>query len=704
MTRAFLLIAALLIAAPAVAAPPIVKVSSPMLQMARPGAWVPVYVDVQASDPVHGTVTVRFAGGDDSDPARRPFDVARGGSRRIVVPKRVPAWGYNLEVEVRDGRGRALKSENLEVRGGAMSPEALRVLVVGEDPLGWPMLQTVTHGPVIGHPDTAQADFRPVLVENLLPPDLPTHWFGWSSVDILVWPRPDPAALTPEQQAALSGWVAAGGTAFIALADDYGRWTASPLGELAPVRSLGMIMSPSARDVLRTAAGSRGALPDTEPVPIVDIAPFAPTEALLADDSGKPLVLRAPVGGGQVVLTSFDPAAAELSGRVDRELLWRNLFGLWAPREQGADPDLSFEELAVERSNDERGFGLVRPPWPEVRACVLRPSTAAFADVLPRDLTAQLTDWVEPGQWWNQLRERLVHFEGAAPLTLGFIIGFGLLYLLFIGPLDYFVLRRVGRPMLTWISFPVLAIAFSVAAGVIVRQQKGGESEVRCYEVHDVVTQAGLERRTAWCSMWAGRRADVQLRPAQGVGFVVPALGSDYDSDSWYGGWSEAINGDDLVSRQAPGLVGLDFEASQWSASTFRGAWQQPTDQGARWHLTEGGLAVQSELDVDLEEAVIAFGRHWFHIGDLPAGATREAVQRDGRPDVLDEELETAWQLLADPVEDFGGHIHPGAPGRPVLLGFHRGAPGLSVDGLRAEQTSIALVRVPLTAIDGILP
>ena len=186
------LLFALLLALPASAAPPIVTISAPMLQMARPGAWVPVYVDIEASEPLQGSVTVRFAGGDDSDPARRAFDVARGGRRRIVVPKRVPAWGYNLEVEVRDGRGRPLKSESLEVRGGAMSPEALRVLVVGEDPLGWPTLQTVTHGPILGHPDTAQADFRPVLVENLLPSDLPTHWFGWSSVDLLVWPRPDP--------------------------------------------------------------------------------------------------------------------------------------------------------------------------------------------------------------------------------------------------------------------------------------------------------------------------------------------------------------------------------------------------------------------------------------------------------------------------------------------------------------------------------
>jgi hypothetical protein len=704
-TFAALLIGSLLLAVPAAAAPPIIKVSSPMLQMARPGAWVPVYVDVSSTEPFQGTVRVKFAGGDDGDPAHRVFDVSRGGSRRVVVPKRVPAWAYNLEVEVRDRRGRMLKEETLEVRGGAMSPEALRVLVVGEDPLGWPTLQTVTSGPIVGHRDVAQADFRPVLVENLLPPDLPTHWFGWSSVDVLVWSRPDPAALTPEQQAAFSGWIAAGGTAFVALADDHARWTGSPLGDLAPVRPLGMMMSSSARDVLRTLAGNRGALPDTEPVPIVDLAPFAPTETLLTDDSGKPLVLRAAVGGGQLVLTSFDPAAGELSGRVDRELLWRNLFGLWAPRESVADPDLSFEELADARGIEDRGPGLVSPPWPAVAECTAGPqigmNTADIAGLISPDLT----DWTEPGQWWNQLRERLVHFEGAAPLSLGFILVFGLLYLLFIGPLDYFVLRRVGRPMLTWITFPVLAIAFSVAAALIVRDQKGGESEVRCYELHDVVEQAGIERRTSWCSLWAGRKSDLAIRPARGVGFVVPAVGSDYDDDSWYGGWADAINGDDLVSRHAPGVVGLDFEAAQWSASTFRGAWQAPTDEGADWYRSDAGLAVRSRLSMDLEAAVIADGGQWYAVGDLPAGGLREAHARSAPPDLADDDLETAWSLLADAIEDFGGHIHPGAPGSAVLVGFHRtSTPGLRVDGFTADQSSVTLVRVPLTPLAEVTP
>ncbi len=686
--RACFVAAVLLLAAPAAAAPPIVRVSSPMLQMARPGAWIPVYVDIEASDAVEGSIQVRFAGGDDNAPAVRAFDVARGGKRRIVVPKRVPAWGYNLEVEVRDGRDRRLEEESIEVRAGAMSPEALRVLVVGDDPLGWPTLQTVTPAPVVGHPEPAQADFRPVLVQNLLPADLPTHWFGWSSVDVLVWPQPDPAALTPEQQAALSGWIAAGGTAVVALGDGHARWTASPLADLAPVRALGVIGSDSARDVLRTLAGSRGALPDSEPVPIVDIAPFPPVEVRLTDDAGKPLVLRSSVGAGQLVLLGFDPGAAELSGRVDRELLWRNLLGLWAPLESAGAPDLDFEDAPA--PIDDRGPGLIAPPTPAMARCVTQRHTVGIAG-------PSLTAWTEAGPWFGAVRDSLVSFEAAAPLGLGFIAVFGLLYLFAIGPLDYFVLRRIGRPMATWVTFPALAIGFSVAAGAVVRQSKGSDSELRCLEVHDVLSEAGVARRTSWCSLWTGRRADVQLRPSDGVGFVVPAAASDYD-DGWYGSAGEAVNGDDLVARQVPGRVGLDFSASQWAASTLRGAWEAPTQDRASWHTTQEGRAVQSHLGFDLEGAIVVDGDRFWAVGDLPAGAARPAIERPERPPFDVAELETAWALLADPVEDFGGHLHAGAPGRPLLLGFRRGEPGIALSGLRAEASSTALVRVPLSA------
>lgn len=680
----------LLLAAPASAAPPVIHIDAPLLQMARPGSWVPVFVDIKATDDVSGRIRVSFGGGDDSDPVTRTFDVSRGAERRIVIPKRVPQWAYELSVEVMTRRGRVLKKEDLEIRSGAMSPEALRVLVLGEDPLGWTTLSEVTGAPVPGHPDLAESGFRPVLVQNLLPADLPTHWFGWTSVDILVWSRPDPAALTPEQQDALRGWLAAGGNAFITLADSAPIWLASPLADLVPAAGGQLVQSVSARDVLRTVAGARGSLPDRAPLPLTALQPRGRTRIALADDAGTPLLLQAPVGTGQAVLSTFDPSAGELVGQLDRELFWRNLFGLWEPKK---DELSEFGEYAS--LPDDRGFGLVGPvaavPHTDCPAqgAVARAAAAAGLPVA----TGASAPFTEASGWWAATREALVAFEGAVPLSLTFILLFGALYLLAIGPLDFLVLRRLRKPMWTWISFPVMAVAFSVGASAVISAQKGGDSELHCLGLLDVFGDIGVERRTSWCALWSGGREDVRLRP-QGSGFVLPATPEDYGETAWYG-WS-AATWDDLALRQQPGVVDLSFEAAQWSASVVRSASMRRSGARATWYAADGGTAVHSELGVDLQDAWIVHGRSWYLLGSLPDGARRPATLRPSPGVLSSDENETAWALLRDAVDDPRGHLHVGSD-VPVLLGFTDIASTRpSLEGLAARDRGVALVRVPL--------
>ncbi len=681
---------ALLLPTLAAAAPPVIQVQAPLLQMARPGSWVPVFVAIKSTDDISGRIRVSFGGGDDSDPVTRDFAVSEGSDRRIVIPKRVPQWAYELSVEVTTRRGRLLKKEDIEIRSGAMSPEALRVVVLGEDPLGWTVLSEVTGAPVPGHPDHAESGFRPVLVQNLLPADLPTHWFGWTSVDILVWSRPDPAALTPEQQDALRGWLVAGGAAFITLADAAPTWLSSPLADLVPVAGGQLMQSVSARDVLRTVAGARGSLPDREPLPLAALQPRGRTRIALADDAGAALLLQAPVGTGQAVLSTFDPSAGELVGQLDRELFWRNLFGLWEPKK---DELSEFGEY--NSALDDRGFGLVGPtahvPHADCPAQGPVARTAAAGGLfVPGQSLGTFTD--SPA-WWAGTREALVAFEGAAPLSLSFILAFGALYLLAIGPLDFLVLRRLKKPMWTWISFPVMAVVFSVGASVVISAQKGGDSEIHCLGLLDVFGDVGVERRTSWCALWSGRREDVRLRPS-GSGFVLPATPDDYGEAAWYG-WNDAA-WDDLALSQQPGSVHLSFEAAQWSASVVRSSSLSRSEAGATWYAADGGTAVHSELGVDLSDAWILDGQTWFRLGPLPDGARRQAIERPGQGVMSDDEHETAWALLKDAVDDPRGHLHLGGE-VPVLLGFADIATTRpALDGVAARDRGVALVRVPL--------
>jgi len=74
-----------------------------------------------------------------------------------------------------------------------------------------------------------------------------------------------------------------------------------------------------------------------------------------------------------------------------------------------------------------------------------------------------------------------------------------LIYLVVIGPLDQMWLKRIGRPMLTWITFPCYVVVFSLVIYFIGYKLRAGESEWNDLHVVDVLTKgesAELRGRT----------------------------------------------------------------------------------------------------------------------------------------------------------------------------------------------------------------
>lgn len=727
--RAPALIAALVVSVllalptPALAAPPKIEVSSPLLQFARPGTWVPVHIDFATTDPVDAVISADFDGTDGIRGARRTLSVAKNSQRRAIVTAPVPDWGSTLNVVVLDSRGRPLAAEALPVRG-RMDPAALHVIVVGEEPLGWPLLREVTGMPIPGHPEPAADGFRNVRVENVMPTDLPDQWFGYSAADLVVWRRPDPSGLSPEQQQAFRGWVAAGGTAIVALGDNHAHWTSSPLGNLTPLTSRSIVRSEFALADVWGVAGDGlppGVVKTDTPegpsaengLPLVEVTPEAGSTVVWTGTDGRPLGLVSRPGTGRIVLLTFDPAAGELRGGFDRDRFWRQLLGLWQPMSR--DYQLSDTwDGEVEQGRYRAGIAgkpfdtpVVGCPTHEVAALAMA-GYEYGGETTPTHLhRANLGVPNTQYLWWQGLSNAIGDFAAAAPLSLYFILIFGALYLLLIGPLDYVVLRRVGKPMLTWITFPVLAIGFSVAAGFVIQAQKAGDSESHCLTLLDVMPTAEVARGTAWCSIWASRRTDLLVDVSRGEGWSLPARENDYDQGGYdgYGYNQTEVVGSGLGIRSEPGHALLEFEASQWSASNFRSQWIDAETGDARWYRDdEGGVVLRNDLGVDLVGAWIVDGGHFLKVGDVNSGSARAAVEDPQGPLPTSFESEAHQAMFAwayDAVDDPVGHLHVGTPDRPVLVGFARTPVGVpQFEGLRGVDSSQTLVRVPLLPLE----
>ena len=684
---------ALLLLSPAAARAqqPKVQVDAPLLALARSGAHTPLHVTIATTEPMEGRVLVNF--GNSAPEVVRPFQVGRNSVRRITVPVVTPDWSPEISVQVYRGR-ELLVTEALKGASGSMGLDRLHVVAVGEDPLGLTLLREVTNKPVIGHAGCTE-ESRPVQVETLLPTELPNVWFTWTSVDLVVWRRPDPSVLTPEQQAALRDWVHSGGTLLVALGDNHRSWSASPLGALSGAEVRSVDPSDAALATVLSAAGASDAA-DGSTLPHVALLPMGARARLSSGDD--PIVVDHGVGAGRVVTLGFDPAAGELRGLLDRETFWRRLLGLG--ERGGRSPDTAVA-----------GPPAQRPSQP----CAGSPS-----------------DWggwtgenahLRRSTWRNNVIAALSSFSRANPLPLGTVLLFGVIYLLLIGPVDFFLGRKVGKPMLTWVTFPAIAIAFSVFAALLISFSKAGDTEVRCVEVVDVFGGTTSVRGSGWCAMWSSHRQDVRIPVPRGAGVVQGSGGASMSEDT--------LSRSEIAALAEPTRIGLGYRASQWAVSTWHSAWLDSVDGGFAAVSRDDGVVVTNQSGIDLDEAFLASGGSLWPLGPLAHGASatvslpgpgfdwqvvtggpRSTTGDDSYVEYDDpdyyrqldgqEPWYASWAMLRDPHSEHVARLPmPGLEASPVLLGRVTGGVAPPVpEGDDLVFEAFAIVRAPLPDLD----
>lgn len=188
-------------------------------------------------------------------------------------------------------------------------------------------------------------------------------------------------------------------------------------------------------------------------LPIFDVAaPFSTGELragepILSSDD-VPLVIRRPYGLGSVTAFAIDPSAPALKRWEDLETLWANLL---KPAGIGIDWD------RVGNGN---------------------------------------------GQYYDAgVREALQNSVRTGPQTnvrIGIVVLLTALYAFAVGPGDYFLVKRLGRPKLTWITFPIIVAAFTFAAYYGARWYVGGElaqfvrERVQVFQDNDVTSRYRL--------------------------------------------------------------------------------------------------------------------------------------------------------------------------------------------------------------------
>ena len=441
---------------------------------------------------------------------------------------------------------------------------------------------------------------------------LPSRWFGYESVDQLLLLTSDPApyhGFTEQHRAAaMLDWVRLGGNVLLTA----GRSTpelfapGSPLARLAPGEFVEMIDLRQLSEIESYAVASRQ-IAETAREALTPVAQFknmaGPIDASVELGTEIiPLITRAAHGLGSVTLVSFDLDRPPFNSWNERGLLFARLLGLPTTRPAGEEQDDRYT-LNTLGYNDLSG----------------------------------------------QLRAALFEFRDVSFVSF-FVVGwliFG--YLLLIGPVDYFVVRRwLKRPELTWITFPLTVVAVSVAAYFAAYSLKGTALRLNQVELVDVDLATNTVRGTVWSSLFSpaseaynlSLEAQLPAAPTDSHPAASDPAASERPQHllAWLGLPGDALGGMNRQGASATLPIDRPYDFSLpldaisnvpiqiWSTKSLIGRWQTTAAIPLEAELQEDldGLLlgpIVNQLDVTLEEGRVFHDRWAYQLPKLAPGA-----------------------------------------------------------------------------------
>jgi hypothetical protein len=235
--------------------------------------------------------------------------------------------------------------------------------------------------------------------------------------------------------------------------------------------------------------------------------------------------------------------------------------------------------------------------------------------------------WSSDGIFGAMIDTKQVH-----KLPLEWLLLLLIAYLLVIGPLDHWWLKRIGRPMLTWITFPTYVVFFSLLIYFIGYKLRAGESEWNELHLVDVLAngeRAELRGRT-YASVYSPSN---QRYLIEGPEKFATLRGE------FVGGWG----GGGQSSEKATVMQNGDsFKAEifvpVWTSQLFVSDWWETAPmplsvaairQGEAWQVK-----VENQTDHALTNAQIVIDGYIMPLGALPAkqAKTFTVSKADGLP------------------------------------------------------------------------
>jgi hypothetical protein len=629
------------------------------------GEWTSLRLDVDIHQKAKLRLSVICPDADDNTTVLpgRLVELAPGKGQRLETCFHVGRIRSDLTVRIEDAEGSVLHSQRLanDNAAGALLNPAMRLDV----PL-WVNLARLPAAP-----------FGNIRVVDLSDPgELPADPRGYESIEMLILPAGKPpgetrqaiSRLSAPQAEALRAWVQSGGHLLLSLGGDTSPFDSSPLKSWVPVSIDGDI---GLRQLinLENFSGQHQRMQVAGSVRAAKLVGLSPRHVKV-NEAGNPLVATVPYGLGRVTLLAINIEAPPLSA-------WPALPGLLM-KLAGIETRGSIDRL---RESDRQL------------------SHVGITDLATQLLSAQenFSQVARPSYWW--------------------VMGLILVYLAVVGPIDFLIVhRRLGRPALTWVTFPLLVLGGGALAVWGAGRINGTSLLDKQLDVLDHDLASGHTRVRSWYSVYSAQheRMKISVQPASeesgmGAPVVEPVVRL-----RWFAAPENSIGG--LYRSASVGSSGrrYDFAADstavenlpvlKWSTKTLQSDWEfTASKQFAESNLESGGPGqisgtLKHHLPESLDDAMLVIG-NWVHRprlrglepGELPARiewllGSPDAAQRELKALITDERR-TRRQKGTDAVEYLSTSRSYDRQGRNrvdlmTMISFHQRVGGSSYTGL----------------------
>ena len=625
----------------------------------RPGAWCPVYVTLKAgSTPITRDslrLVVKTNDADDT-PFRYTKAVPAMNAEEqatVLTYTRPGTAAGEIDVQVVAADGRVVQSFPLIQRNAnrdILEPKEPLLVAVGS--------RTLRPDPAAQNPEGAEEE--EIKSKNLAflegVEQMPDQWFGYDAADVVVLATGKSAFITQllddttGRREALVEWVRRGGRLVLSVGKN--QQIVSQL-----LKKTGLLACQLDAPVtwpemafLRKWAGAFNS-PVLMKQELTVVSPGKGTSVLVDEENNKertprPVLLQGSCGLGRVILVAFDVEA--------------NPFASWPGRKE------FWEKLQKELN--------------------VRADVAPKVD--PNNPGAQITQQ----ELLNEIQRNLESFQDVPTISFGWVALFTLFYIILVGPLDYFVLKKFFKRMeMTWVTFPATVVLVSATAYFTAYWLKGDDLHIKKLDLVEIDLHDNTACGTTWFALFSPRIQNytVGVEPVSPEWVAPPPKDCERVVRSWREKPSatphRAIHSTTVAVLSAPdqghragsatlypqpydytdGATGLEkVPIPVWATRTFTASWtarlpEQTPPIEAALHLPRAGETklpvgtITNHLHVPLEDVSLFYRDQWYNLGTLVEGESRSVGELfTGGPKASRGEWHTKVDVLRPKVDE----------------------------------------------------